>query len=327
METFGLAEIEAASASISENVRTTPLVKLPGDFIAGKGAPTELYAKLELHQHTGTFKARGALLAVRCLTEAQRRIGVVAVSAGNHAIATAFAARLYGVDAKVVMIRSANPYRVQRCRFFGAEVLFADNIHEAFEQADRVQADEGRTLIHPFDSRAMMLGSATLGREIVQQCPWVDLLIVPVGGGGLIAGLANSVKLLRPECKVVGIEPQGANSMTLSMAAGEAVALACVSTIADSLAAPRAMPDSFSVARQFVDDVELVSDDQIRQSMKLICSRLKLAVEPACAASTAGALGPLREMLAGQRVVALFCGSNIDPETFLSLVADKKVSH
>jgi threonine dehydratase len=254
------------------------------------------------------------------LTEQARRQGVTAVSAGNHAAAVAFAAARAGISAKVVMFASANPLRVQLCRAFGAEVVFADDAHAAFELATRLAEQEGRTLIHPFEGRTTALGSATVGMELCAQIPGLQAVIIPIGGGGLCAGIASAVKLMAPACEVFGVEPEGADSMHRSFAAGEPRSIERVATIADSLGAPYALPISFELCRNNVDALVRVSDAELRSAMRFLLRNAKLAVEPAGAAATAALLGPLRERLRGRRVALIVCGSNIDEASFANLI-------
>jgi threonine dehydratase len=280
------------------------------------GGETSIVAKLEFLQRTGTFKPRGALSVVLGLDHEQRRAGVTAVSAGNHAIATAFAAQAIGTSAKVVMIAAANPVRVERCRHFGAEVVLADDVHRAFELAEEIRATEGRYLVHPYEGMDVIRGTATVGLEICEQVPELDAVIVPIGGGGLCAGIASVIKQLNPRCKVFGVEPEGADTMHRSFAAGSPQGIDRVRTIADSLGAPFALPLSYSLCRENVDQLVMVSDDDLRRAMGVLFEDLKVAVEPACTASTAALAGPLSRIVAGKRVVLVLCGSNIDWQSF-----------
>ena len=280
------------------------------------GGGTRVLGKLEFLQHTGTFKARGALAVVSSLDSQQLEAGVTAVSAGNHAIATAFAARAAGTTAKIVMISTANPARVEACRSYGAELVFTDDIHGAFAIADQIQKDEGRYFVHPFEGPEIAAGTGTVGLEICEQVEDFDALLVPIGGGGLLAGIANAVRQLRPGCEIIGVEPEGADTMHRSFEAGEPQPIDKVRTIADSLGAPFAMPYSYALCRKNVDRLAMVDDQQLRSAMGLLFTDMKIAVEPACAATTAALLGPLRKSLQGKKVVLLFCGSNIDWETF-----------
>ncbi len=313
-------EISAAASALAGRVRVTPMCDSTASGLGEQLSAAQVCAKFEQWQRTGTFKVRGALLSIDTLDAAARARGVTAVSAGNHAVATAYAAHSAGVSAKLVMTRSANAWRIERCWSFGAELVFADDVHSAFETVAAIQRDEGRSLIHPFNSKEMVLGSATLGLEIVEQCSAADYCVVPVGGGGLIAGIATAIKVFAPSCKVIGVEPVGADSMTRSLAAGEPQTLTHVASIADSLGAPFALPYSYAHVAAHVDGMVQVADAELRAAMQLLHSELGLAVEPACAATTAAALGPLRDELAGQRAVLVFCGSNIDADTFKQLI-------
>ncbi|MDH4110215.1 MAG: threonine/serine dehydratase [Gammaproteobacteria bacterium] len=311
----GPDSIRETARRLGDLVVRTPVLRCPA-IESALPARVEVHAKLEFLQRTGTFKARGALAVAMGLSEDERAAGLTAVSAGNHAIAVAYAAQAIGSTAKVVMIRSANPWRVQRCRQFGANVVFADDVHDAFRVAEDIRSDEGRIMIHPFEGAGVVLGTATIGLELIEQLGTFDAVLVPIGGGGLCAGIASAVKQLKPSCRVIGIEPEGADSMHRSFRHGSPQSIDRVRTIADSLGAPYAMPYSFDLCRQFVDELVLLSDESLRESMRFLFRELKLAVEPACAASTAALLGPLRTRFEDQRVVLIMCGSNIDWATF-----------
>lgn len=309
-----LEEIREARQRLGDLVRRTPVWRWQG------ATPTRLelepVLKLELWQHAGSFKPRGALLAMLALDRVALDAGVTAVSAGNHAMAVGYAARVLGTTAKVVMPRSANAARVAGCRAYGAEVVLVDDVHAAFTQVQRIEAEEGRTFIHPFEGKAAATGTATVGLELLEDAPDLDAVIVPVGGGGLLAGIATAVKALAPSCLVIGVEPEGADTMHRSFAAGQPCAIDRVDTIADSLGAPHAAPYSFGLCRRFVDELVRVDDDALCRAMALLFSELKLAVEPAGAAATAALVGPLASRLRGRRVGIVVCGSNIDAESF-----------
>jgi threonine dehydratase len=310
-------DVRRLQARLQEWLITTPVLRCR-NLERRLGRATRISAKLEFLQRTGTFKPRGALSVMLTLDDAARRAGVVAVSAGNHAVATAFAARALGSTAKVVMTRSANPARIARSREYGAEVLLADDIHGAFAKADEIRAAEGRYFVHPFEGAAVFRGTATLGLEICEQIADFDAVIVPIGGGGLCAGVASAIKQLRPDCEVFGVEPYGADTMYRSFASGVPESIDQVRTIADSLGAPFALPLSFSLCRTYVDRLVRVSDDALRAAMRTLFTDLKIAVEPACAASTAALAGPLAEELADRHVVLILCGSNTDWGTWES---------
>src|SRR5690348_7538128 len=312
-----LDAIRAARERLGDRVRETPVWHWRGDAIEQvAGADTQVFLKLELFQYTGTFKARGALLNAMALSADAKQRGVTAVSAGNHAIAIAFAARAVGTTAKVVMPKTANPARVALCRTYGAEVVLTDDVFAAFAEVKRIEQEEGRTFIHPFEGELTVLGTATVGYELCNHVANLDAVIVPVGGGGLIAGIACAVKQMQPRCKVYGVEPEGADSMHRSFAAGSPQSIEKVNTIADSLGAPYALPYSFNIARRFVDELVLINDEAMQRAMGLLFADMKLAVEPAGASATAALCGPLREKLADLRVGVIVCGANIDLATF-----------
>jgi threonine dehydratase len=313
-----IAAIRSAREVIDPWVLTTPLWHL-----VELGA----FLKLELFQRAGSFKPRGALMVMRSLDADALARGVTAISAGNHAMAVGYAAQVLGTTAKVVMPHHANPGRIAACRRYGAEVVLVEDIHAGFAEVERIAQEEGRALVHPFEGPKTALGTATLGLEIVDQARAIgvelDAVIVPIGGGGLCAGVAAAVKLAAPGCQVFGVEPVGADSMHRSFAAGAPQAIPAVRTIADSLGAPYALPYSFELCRRHVDELVLVDDDQLRDAMRMLFRQAKLAVEPAGAASTAALLGPLRERLAGKEVAAIVCGSNIDEGSFAGFLAQQ----
>ena len=317
-----VADIIAARERLGDLIATTPTHTWRSPDVARRlGDETRVDLKLELLQVTGTFKPRGALTVMLNLPKEVLARGVTAVSAGNHAIATAYAASILGTTAKVVMMKTANPIRVARCRGYGAEVVFADNVHAAFAAVQEIEAGEGRTFVHPYEGPLTALGNATLGLEICRQSPDLDAVIVPIGGGGLAAGVALAVKTLRPTAMVYGVEPVGADSMNRSFAAGSPQGIDRVGTIADSLGAPRAEPYSFALCRRHLDDLVTVDDDELCRAMALLFHEAKLAVEPAGAAATAALVGPLRERLRGRRVVVIVCGANIDFAGFARCLA------
>jgi threonine dehydratase len=316
-----LAEIRAARDLLGDRVLKTPVQTLTGPAVEAAFAPgTQPILKLELFQRTGSFKARGALLNMLALGEAERRRGICAISAGNHAIAAAFAAREVGTSAKVVMKVGANPFRVAECRRYGAEIEFAPDFHEAFRRVQEIQDSEGRTLIHPFEGLRVATGTGTLGLEFLEQVPDLDAVIVPVGGGGLAAGVSSAIKLLNPRCEVLGVEPYGADTMFRSFAAGSPQGIEKIDTIADSLGSPYALPISFALCRANLDDVVRIHDAEMIGAMRFLLEHARLAVEPAGSAATAALLGPFRERLAGRRVGLIVCGSNMDAAGFARLV-------
>lgn len=315
--------IRATRAQLGARVITTPVREWLDRGLAGAVGPgTRVFLKEELFQRTGSFKPRGALAVMLDLRPDALARGVTAVSAGNHAMAVAYAAGVLGTTARVVMPKTASPFRVESCRELGAAVELVENVHVAFERVREIEKSDGRSFVHPFEGPRTALGTASLGLEFVEQAPGLDAVIVPIGGGGLAAGVAAAVKLSSPHTQVFGVEPVGANSMHRSFAAGSPQSIEAVRTIADSLGAPYAAPYSFELCRRYVDELVLVDDDALRRAMLLLFRSAKLAVEPAGAAATAALCGPLRERLIGRKVGLIVCGANIDSATFARCLAE-----
>ncbi|MEL6670988.1 MAG: threonine/serine dehydratase [Bacteroidota bacterium] len=317
---FSLSEIKAAKEKIAPYVQETPSVHWASPEKDRLFGDTEIWFKMELFQYGGSFKPRGALMVMLSLSEAALSRGVTAVSAGNHAIAVSYAANILGASAKVVMPETSNPIRVQRCQALGAEVILVKDVKIAFEETERLQREEGRTFVHPFEGPLTALGTATVGYEVCHQTPRLDAFIIPVGGGGLAAGMASGIHALWPDCKIYGVEPEGADSMSRSFRSGQPESIESVKSIADSLGAPFALPYSFGLCRAHLEKIVLVDDIRLRSCMSLMFHELKLAVEPAGAASLAALLGPLKEELAGKKVGLIACGSNIDWKKFRELI-------
>ena len=315
-----LDEIVAAKAEVQGDLIETPVLALTStrwDGLLPEGA--EVTVKFELFQQAGSFKARGALLGMRRLDAAQRAAGVVAASGGNHALAVSWAAKAAGVDALIAMPKATDPARIAGCEALGATVTLHDDMAAAFA-AMNVAADAGRTLMHPFEGAHMVLGAATCGYEYATQAPQIDTYVIPVGGGGMISGMACAIKQMNPQATVIGVEPFGADSMSQSFAAGEPVTLDKVATIADSLGAPLAMPLTYGVARAYVDRIVRIEDREMLAAMDRYQNILRLTAEPACAASLAAITGPLKAELAGRRIGIIACGSNISLARYAELM-------
>jgi len=322
-DSFTLDDFRSAQEAICPYVNKTPFHVWHGREIdEALGAETNAVLKLELFQKSGTFKARGAIVNFLSLTEEQKKKGVTAVSAGNHAIAVAFGAREFGVHAKVVMIKTANPARIAAAKALGAEVVIGDDAASSFELVKKIALDEGRTFIHPFDGRNVALGTGTLGLEFAEESGPLDAVIIPIGGGGLASGVSAAFKLAQPNCKIYGVEPTGADSMARSFKLGKPQSIDAVKTIADSLGAPMALPYSFALCRQNIDELCLVEDIDLKRAMGMLFREMKLAVEPAGAASTAALLGPLKNQLKGKRVGLIVCGANIDMDSFHKFIEE-----
>jgi threonine dehydratase len=270
-----------------------------------------LLLKAELFQKTGSFKVRGVTNKVLSLSPEERARGFVSVSAGNHAAALAYVARTVGARATIVMPAHAATAKIEATRGYGGEVVLAED--RILEAAQEIERTRGMTFVHPFDDPAVIAGHASLGLEILEDVPDVDVVVVPIGGGGLVSGVAAAVKQRRPEVKVIGVEPVTADVMTQSLAKGEPVHIAYPKTIADGLAAPFTGAHNLAHVRAFVDEVVRVTDDDIARALRLVMERCKLAAEPSGAAAYAALLSKAARVPDGARVVCVVSGGNVDP--------------
>ena len=316
-------KVEANLKALGNRVVKTPVWCWSDDRVVSLlGAGSEVWLKLELWQRCGSFKARGALTVLMHASQEELARGVTAVSAGNHAIAVSYAAREFGTNATVVMPCTANPLRIARCREYGATVELVDDVFRAFERVKEIEQSEGRLLVHPFEGPLTALATASIGLEMLQQMPILDAVIVPIGGGGLCGGVASYIKQIMPTVALYGVEPSGAASMSVSIKAGSPQKLERVETIADSLGAPFALPYSFGLCRDYLDQIVTVSDSELQNAMRELFLSLRLAIEPAAAAGLAAAIGPLKERLAGKKVALIICGSSIDDKRWHQLIAE-----
>jgi threonine dehydratase len=274
-----------------------------------------VYLKAELFQRTGSFKPRGVLNSLASLSAEERRGGVIGISAGNHAQAVAFGAAGEGLDALLVMWRGASAQKIAATRAYGATVdLEASGPAEAFERLEELLATSGRTLVHPFDSAPTVAGQGTVGLEIAEDVLDVDVVVVPVGGGGLISGVATAIKGLRPQARVVGVEPERSNALQAALAARERVEITPVS-IADGLNSPHAGRIPLAIAQVLDIEVVLVSEDEIRTGFRFLYERAKLACEPAGAAGVAALLAGKIALEPGETVAVVVSGGNVAAQT------------
>lgn len=269
--------------------------------------PSGLRLKLEIWQPGGSFKIRAALWAMLSMKAHKRR--VVAVSTGNHALAVAQAAQFLNVAATLFVTADTDPERLEVIAETGARIQLCDNLAAAYAAADSAASSEC-PLIHPFDGEHVAVGAGTLAIEMYEQAPDLEAIVVPVGGGGLLGALAHCYRQLDRSIAVYGVEPAGAPSISRSLASGRAERLPRTDTIADSLAAPMALPYSLALCRH-ARDVVLIDDDQLRTALRQLYRRCKWALEPAAAAAYAGATTVLAPLLAGRQTGVLLCGSNI----------------
>jgi threonine dehydratase len=308
---ISLSEINAARQRISGAVFRTPVL----DVSAAAGRP--FFLKCESLQPGGSFKIRGAFNMIAQLTDAERRRGVITYSSGNHGQAVALAARHVGAPAVVVMPTTAQPIKVDGARAFGAEVIFAGTTSaERKARAEAEAAARGLTMVPPFDHEWIVAGQGTVGLEILEQCPDVAAVVVPVGGGGLAAGVATAIGLSGRTVRVIGVEPSGAAAMKASLDAGHAVTLPRTDSVADGLMPVRPGDLTFAAMRQFAAGVVVVDDARIVDAVLWAFTKAKIVAEPSGAASIAAVLTGAVDAIAGKiegPIVAIVSGGNLDP--------------
>ncbi|QLC33196.1 threonine ammonia-lyase [Halarchaeum sp. CBA1220] len=313
-----LEDVREAEAAVREVARHTPL---DHSYTFSSMTGAEVHLKLENAQRTGSFKVRGAANRITRLTDAEREAGVVTASAGNHAQGVALAATRAGVDATVVMPETAPISKVKATRSYGATVeLHGVDYDEAAERAHDIEAAEGRTYVHAFDDEAVMAGQGTIGVEILADLPEVDTVVVPVGGGGLISGVATAVKGIAPDVTVVGVQAEGASSVADSLRKGSVQRLEHVDTIADGIAVRGVGQHTFPVIRERVDEVVTVSDAEIANALVLLLERGKTLVEGAGAVPLAALLTGKYVYEEGETIVPVLSGGNIDLNLLTTVV-------
>ena len=290
---------------------------MPSPYLSAEtGARVSL--KLELFQQTGSFKPRGVLNALENLTPEERARGVISISAGNHAQALAWAATAIGMASTIVMPATAVRAKVDATRAFGGEVIqTSDDLLSTMRQ---IQQERSLAFVHPFDDPAVIAGAGTVGLEIVEDAPDVGLVIVGCGGGGLLAGVAATVRALCPKARVIGVEPSGADAMRQSLVEGEPVRLTTLNTIADGLAAPFAGAHTLAHVKAFVEEVVTVEDEDILTAMRILMRHARVLPEPAGAAATAALITGRIMVQPGERVVSVISGGNADPDRLRSLL-------
>ena len=287
----------------------------------GDRAGVRLDLKCESLQKTGSFKPRGALNVVLSLSDGRRGRGLVTVSAGNHAQAVAWAARIVGVPCSVVMPSDAPRSKVDAVRGYGATIIAHSDRATLFDRMREEEARSGATFVHPFDDPMGIAGAGTVGLEIIEQVPDVECVVIPIGGGGLMAGVTCAVKALRPECRVVGVELEAGPGMVPALAAGKSVPVTRPPSLCDGLLAPFVGTIPLEVAQQALDEIVLVTEDEIMEAMRALFVRAKLYVEGSGAAATAALIAGKVKLRDGARVVAIVSGGNVDPERALGLFA------
>lgn len=305
-----LSDIQAARPSIAGRLHYTPVMTSTrlGDRVGVK-----LVLKCENFQKTGSFKVRGVINKLSQLDAGSKQRGVVTVSAGNHAQALAWSAREEGIKATVVMPAAASPAKVDACRGYGGEVvLHGETSIQAFAKARELEAERSLTFVHPFDDPLVCAGAGTVGLELLEQVKDLDVVVIPIGGGGLIGGMLPAIKETNPKIRVYGVEPKGAPSMRRSLDEGHAVKLETVSTFADGLAAPMAGEIPYQMVKRYADDVVLLDEETIAMGLRELLVSTKLLAEGAGATATAAVLARAIPFRDGERVAAIVSGGNID---------------
>ena len=307
-----LSEIRAASERIAGILHRTPMMS---SIAIGERAGVTLQLKCECFQKTGSFKPRGALNKVLSLPDADRSRGLVTVSAGNHAQAVAWAARHVGVPCVVVMPTNAPRSKLDAVRGYGAEVVLHADRTTLFDKLREVEQSRGLTFVHPFDCPVVLAGAGTVGLEIVEDVPDVDVVIVPVGGGGLLGGVTSAVKAMAPRARVIAVELAAGPGLGPSLAAGKPVPVQRpADTLADGMTPPFVGAIPLEIARAGVDEIVTVTEDEIIDAIVLLMTRAKLYVEGSGAAATAALIAGKVKVPAGARVVSIVSGGNVDPD-------------
>jgi threonine dehydratase len=315
MQLVTLADVTSAQFQIAGRLHRTPTVSSAYLSVVAKAT---VALKLELFQKTGSFKPRGVLNALSTLDGSARARGVISLSAGNHAQALAWGASSLGIRSTIVMPATAQQSKVDATRGYGGEVVLTSG--DLLETCLTIQRERDLTLIHPFDDPRVIAGQATVGMELVDDVPNVDVVVVACGGGGLLSGVATAVKLRRPSAKVIGVEPEGASAMSQSLARGTPVRLDRIDTIADGLAAPFAGRLNLAHVQAYVDQMLIVTDREIVNALGVLLERCKIVPEPAGAAALAPLLTGALTIESGATVAFIICGGNIDRARLKSLL-------
>ena len=311
-----LDAIQDAAHRTAPHLHRTPVLT---SRLLGDRAGVKLHLKCESFQKTGSFKPRGALNLVLSLPSERRARGLITVSAGNHAQAVAWAARTVGVSCTVVMPADAPRSKLEATRGYGATIVTHGDRATLFDRLREEEASTGAAFVHPFDDPAGLAGAGTVGLEIMEQVPNAECVVVPIGGGGLMAGVACAVKQIEPRCRVVGVELEAGPGMTPALLAGKPVPSPRPQTLADGLTPPFVGALPLEAAREAVDDIVLVSEAEIQEAMRMLLLRAKLYVEGAGAAATAALLAGKVRATAGSIVVSVVSGGNVDPERVFAL--------
>jgi threonine dehydratase len=313
-----LDDVEAARGRIGGRLHRTPLL---GSATLSRQLGADVRFKAELFQRTGSFKPRGVLNKLATLTDEEKARGVISISAGNHAQALAYASAVEGIDALIVMWQTASPLKIAAARGYGATVDDSPpDIPAAFEHLDRLVEETGRTLVHPYDDPLVMAGQGTVGLEILEDAPETEIVLVPVGGGGLVSGIAAAVKGRNPRARVIAVEPELSCALHASLDAGRSVTVEPRSA-ADGLNGPYAGPNCVAVCSELGVESVLVTEQELADAFRFVYGRLKLACELAGAATAAALLAKKIDVAAGQTVAAVVSGGNVAPQAAAAILA------
>ena len=317
---LSLDDVERARERIAGRVHRTPMLS---SRTLSERVGADVSFKAELLQRTGSFKPRGVLNKLSTLSDDEKQRGVISISAGNHAQALAYAAAVEGIDALVVMWETASPMKIAAARGYGATIdTEAPDIPAAFERLDALVAETGRTLVHPYDDPVVMAGQGTVGLEIVEDLPDVDVVLVQVGGGGLVSGIATAVKALRPDARLVAIEPELSAALHESLKVGEPVTVEPRS-IADGLNGPYAGDNCVRICGALGIESVLVTEDDLKDGFRFMYGRMKLACEVAGAATAAALLAGKVELEPGSKVAAVVSGGNVAPQAAVAILVER----
>jgi len=319
-ELLTIDDVYAARERIAGRLHRTPTL---GSRTLSERVGAQVHFKAELFQRTGSFKPRGVLNKLSTLSDEEKARGVISISAGNHAQALAYASAVEGIDALVVMWQAASPMKIAAARAYGATVDDSPpDSPAAFEHLDRLVEETGRTLVHPYDDPLVMAGQGTVGLEMLDDVPDADVVVVQVGGGGLVSGIATAVKALKPEARVFAVEPELSNALAASMAAGESVTIEPKSA-ADGLNGPYAGPNCVRVCLDLGVENVLVTEDDLKEGFTFMYGRMKLACELAGAATAAALLAGKVPLERGNTVAAVVSGGNVAAQTAAAILAEQ----
>lgn len=313
-----LQDVQKAQERISPHIIRTPLLRVPAldEYLNCK-----VYIKPENLQHTGSFKLRGAMNRLLVLSDEEKQYGVVSASSGNHAQGVAYSSQLLGIKATIVMPENCNPVKAKNVKEFGSDlVLHGQLSSERDNKAKEIAKKEKRTEVHPFADDYVKAGQGTIALEILEDEPDMDIIVAPIGGGGLISGISIGAKSINPNITIIGVEPEGANRYSESLKAGEPVKLNKVDTIADGTRTDAANPSNFEIIKKYVDTVTTADDEDIKNAMKLVLEKAKIVVEPSSSLVIAAASKKSFKVKEDDKVCFVISGGNNDLKLLAEII-------